>query len=147
MSRTLLRPTPDAARAVATVLFLAISLVHFVTLPHGFQIGGYVGVSLVLGLMMGVAGAIGLLIETKDRTWWYALYFGLANAVGWMATRLHALPATDLHNEGGWHRETGLCLVFCGTALAALAAWVLRTRWLDRHETVESARDRALNHW
>jgi hypothetical protein len=145
MSRTLVRPAPDVARAAGAVLLLGIAGIHFVTLPHGFQIEAYVGVSLVLGFLMAMAGVVGLLAENKNRIWWYALIEGVLNVGGWFATRVNDLPVTRSGTSGDWFKSSGLLLFFAGSTLSLLASWVLRVRTLDRRETVTSARQRVLD--
>ncbi|GAB3652334.1 hypothetical protein GCM10027589_09740 [Actinocorallia lasiicapitis] len=146
MSRTLVRPAPDVARAVGAVLFLGIAALHFLALPQGFLIEAWVGVSLVLAFLMALFGTVGLLVENTARVWWYALVEGVLNMGGWFLTRVNDLPVTPTYDtRGGWMRSHGLLLFFCGTCLATLSVWMLRLRHLDKHEPLASARDRLLH--
>jgi len=50
-------PEPNLARPVGAMFFLGIAMVHFLTLPDGFRIEPYIGVSLIIALMMALFGA------------------------------------------------------------------------------------------
>jgi hypothetical protein len=144
MSRALVAPEPQVARPVGAVLFLGLALIHFLSLPHGFHIEAYVGVSLLLASVMAVAGAVALLVEDRNRVWWYALAEGLLTLLGWFLSRWFGLPAAGNAVSGDWFEETGLGLAFCGSALTGLAVWILYVRRTHAHETVLSARQRVL---
>jgi hypothetical protein len=119
---------PNVARPVGAVFFLGIAMVHFLTLPDGFRIEPYIGVSLIIALMMALFGAGAMLMDDRDRVWWYALAEGLLNGVGYVLTRFHGLPLASAGAIGGWFRQTGMALAFCGFMLAALAGGVLAAR-------------------
>ncbi|MBO2452028.1 hypothetical protein J4573_33420 [Actinomadura barringtoniae] len=115
------------------MFFLGIAMVHFLTLPDGFHIEPYIGVSLIIALMMALFGAGALLVEDRDRVWWYALAEGLLNGFGYVLSRVQGLPLTSGQGvSGGWFRATGMALAFFGFLLAALAGWILISRRLRR---------------
>ncbi|MFI6519944.1 hypothetical protein ACIBF1_30625 [Spirillospora sp. NPDC050679] len=113
------------ARPVAAVLLLAVAVAHVLTLPEGFAAESYIGVSLLVAILMAVGGAAGMLAETRDRVWWYALAEGLLNAAGTLYANSRRLP---LQQAADWFNPDGLALLFLSGTLTALAAWVLAHR-------------------
>lgn len=138
--------SPAVARAVGAVVLVGIALIHFLALPHGFHIEAYLGVSLIMGVGMAFGGAVALLVDDRDRVWWYALVQGILNVLGYLLTRVSGVPLSDSDVSGNWFRTSGMALCFTGFVIAGLAAWVLieRRRTTPRSPVV-SAKDRAVS--
>ncbi|MEO5875717.1 MAG: hypothetical protein ABIS86_14115 [Streptosporangiaceae bacterium] len=113
-------------------------------MTNGFRIGAYAVFALFLAFILAVLGAFLLLLEDRNRVWWYALVEGVLTLAGWVLSRVDGLPFTAPQADGNWFQEIGLALAFCGTALSGLAIWVLWIRRLRAQETVVSARQRIL---
>ncbi|MCD0453796.1 hypothetical protein LO762_32120 [Actinocorallia sp. API 0066] len=146
MSR-MVRPSPDIARGAGAVLFFLIAGIHFLNLPAGFRLGGYVGVSLVLSCVINFAGVVGIMVEPRARIWWYALVTGGLTLIAWIVTQSVGLPLTTEEVSGQWVREpVVLAQPFVAASLAALAGWVLLSRaYEDTNATLSRERERLLH--
>lgn len=128
MSRRPLQPHPEVARAVGASLFGGLFMAHVLSLPRGFELQSYLGVFLIFSCLVAWSGSFWLLVEGKDRVWWYAAAVGVATILLWILTQAFGLPALEEPVKGAWFDQTGLLQVFFGANLTFLAGWVLRTR-------------------
>ena len=141
-------PSPNTVRTVAVVILIGIGLIHFLTLPQGFKIAGYLGVALILAIGLALAGAYALLHEDQvgDQAgvWWYALCQGVLNSLGYLLSRTAGLPLVSHRVSADWDSGLSMSLFYCGMLLTALSTWVLAVRWSRRRRgtPVASARDR-----
>lgn len=138
------RPPRNVVRSVGVGLFLALALLYLLAIPLQFEREAYLGVLQILGMGLTLGGAIGLMVEDRDRIWWYALVEGVLNAAGYLVTRFTGLPLGGRELAGDFLGHRPLTLVFVAVLLSGLAGWTL----LDRHSpathrTVTSARERA----
>lgn len=145
MSR-MVRPSPDIARGAGAGLFFLIAGIHFLSLPLGFRLGAYVGVSLLLSCVIDFAGIVGFMVESRARIWWYGLIAGALTLAAWILTQSVGLPVTSEPVSGRWTRHTAdLALPFTSASLAGLSAWVLATKaHSDTDGALAQARERLL---
>ncbi|GAB2847038.1 hypothetical protein GCM10022221_52930 [Actinocorallia aurea] len=143
MSR-MVRPSPDIARGSGAGLFFLTAGIHFLTLPEGFHLGGYVGVFLLLSCVIDFAGVVGFMAERRARIWWYALVNGVLTVIAWIVTQSVGLPVTSEPVSGRWTRHpSDLALPFVSASLVALALWVLISRaYDDADEALAQVRER-----
>lgn len=133
-------------RSLGAVLFFVVSLLQFSVLPEAFQIEAYIGICLITGVIISLAGAAALLLDDRDRIWWYALAVGATNSAGFIGSRIAGLPLAETWTVGDWTHGSGLALCYTGAVLATLALWTLIRRHRSRRSNlpVLSAADRLL---
>jgi hypothetical protein len=143
-------PAPSVTRPVAVQLLIGIAFIDFLSLPHGFRLVPYLGVQLLMGMGMALAGAFALLADTRAFAWWYALAQGALNLIGFFVSRIMGLPLTRHSVAGNWLETPALALAFCGAALALLSGWVLYARHFAAHhrtDPVTAAHHRASDYF
>ncbi len=142
MSQTPVQPDPQVARAVGASLFGGVLMTDVLGLPRGFDLESYLGVLMILGGLLAWFGSVWLLVDDRDRVWWYGLAEGTLITLGWVMTRVFGLPVTRGTTAGEWGERTALLMLFFAVNLVILSGWVLRARRRGRHVPVVSARDR-----
>jgi hypothetical protein len=138
--------TPNLPRWATVSGTLALALAHLAMLPPSFHIEAYLGVVRILAVGMALTSSIVLILSDTASVWALALFVGLLNPAGYLATRLVGLPLAQSSSLHRWSQPQAVTVALLGTVVAGLAGWTLCTRrgLPPVAKPVTSAREREL---
>jgi hypothetical protein len=118
----------NLTRWTAMIGMFVMALAHLTTVPHSFHVEAYLGVVMILAVGMSLANVIALLMSDTRAVWMFTLYEGVANAIGYVVTRLTGLPFAQSYTHLLWSQTPAVVIALTGVVAAGCAIRTLHRR-------------------